>query len=29
MSVRQFKEWLKKVADKLSKGESGAVPQPA
>lgn len=28
MTVRQFKEWLKKVADKLAKGESGAV-QPA
>jgi hypothetical protein len=29
MSIRRFREWLSKVKDKLAKGESGAVPQPA
>jgi hypothetical protein len=29
MSVRQFKEWLTKVKEKLANGHSGAVPQPA
>lgn len=29
MTWQQFKEWLKRITDKLRNGESGAVEVPA